>query len=59
MCKTGNVQAKEKGLKLKDTHQLLVYAVADNLLDKSIHTIKKNIEASSFASNEIGLQVNS
>jgi hypothetical protein len=38
---------------LKDTHQLLVYAAADNLLDKSIHTIKKNIEASLFVSNEI------
>jgi len=44
---------------MKDTHQLQVYAAADNLLDKSIHTIKKNKEASTFASNEIGLQVNS
>jgi len=41
MCKTRNVQAKQRGRKLKDTHQLLVYAAADNLLDENIHTIKK------------------
>jgi hypothetical protein len=51
------VQAKQKGLKLKGTHQLLVYADDDNVLVESIHTIKKT-EASSFASNKIGLQVN-
>jgi hypothetical protein len=43
-------------LKLNGTHQLLVYA--DDVLGRSIHTIKKNTEALVVASKEIGLEVN-
>jgi hypothetical protein len=45
-------------LKLNGTHQLLVYADDVNLLDRSIHAIKKNTEALVVASKEIGLEVN-
>ena len=45
-------------MKLKDAHQLLVYADDVNILGWSIHTIKKNTEALVVASKEIGLEVN-
>jgi hypothetical protein len=51
-------QANQKDLKLNGTHQLLVYAADDNIFGGSIHTIRKNTDASLIASKEIGLKVN-
>jgi len=36
----------------------MVYAGAVNILDASVHTIKKNTEALVVASKDIGLEVN-
>jgi hypothetical protein len=52
------VQANQEGLKLNDTHQLLVDANDVNILGGSVHAIKKNTEALVVASKEIGLEVN-
>jgi hypothetical protein len=41
-------QTNQKGLKLNGTHQLLVYADDVNMLGVSIHTIRKNTEASNL-----------
>jgi len=46
------------GLKLKGTHQLLIYADDVNILDGREHTIQKNTEALVVA-NKIRLEVNS
>jgi hypothetical protein len=43
-------------LKLDDTHQLLVYADDVNILDGSIHSVKKNAEDLVIASKEMGLE---
>jgi hypothetical protein len=45
-------------LKLKVTHQHLVYADDFNTLGGSVHTIKKNTDALLVGSKEIGLDVN-
>jgi hypothetical protein len=45
-------------LQLGGTHQLLVYANDVNILEGSVHTIKKNAEALIVANKEIGLKVN-
>jgi len=45
-------------LKLNGTHQLLVYADEVNILGGSVHTVKKNTEASAIASKETRLEVN-
>jgi len=51
------VQINKDGVKLNDTHQLLVYAGDVNILGKSVHTIKKNTETLLVCSKEIGLEV--
>jgi len=51
------VQVNQEGLKLNGTHQLLVYADDVNILEGSVHTIKKNAEALIVASKEIELEV--
>jgi hypothetical protein len=52
------IQEIQVGLKLNETHQLLVYAGDINLLGDDIDTIKKGIEALIDASKETGLKVN-
>ena len=52
------VQVNQDGLKLNDTHQLLVYADDVNILGESKHTTEKKTEALVFASKENGLEVN-
>jgi hypothetical protein len=53
------VQANQEGLKLCGTCQLLVYADdVVNILDESIHGIKKNAEVLVVTSRETGLEVN-
>ena len=47
-----SIQVNQGGLKLNDTHQLLVYADNGNILGRSIHTVKKIIEALVVASKE-------
>jgi len=47
------VRVNQHGLKLNDTHQLLVYSYYLNILDSSVHTIKKNTEAVLVASKEM------
>jgi hypothetical protein len=52
------VQENQVGLKLKEPHQLLVYASDVNLLGDNTDTKKKNTEALIDASKEVGLGVN-
>jgi hypothetical protein len=51
------VQLNQDGLKLNDTHKLLIYADDVNILGGSVHAIK-NTEALAVDSMEIRLQVN-
>jgi hypothetical protein len=51
------VQESQVGLKLIDTHQLLVYADDVNVLGDNIDTIKKNTETLD-TSKDVGLDVN-
>jgi len=53
----GMDMVKQDGLKLNGKYQLLVYADDGNILDGSVHTIKKNVKALIVASKEIGLEV--
>jgi hypothetical protein len=48
------VQVIQDGLKLNDTHQLLVYIDNVNILGGSVHTIKENVAALVMDSKEIG-----
>ena len=50
-------QVNEDGLNLNGTHQLLVYAVDDNIFGGSLCPIKKNIEVSVVANTEIRIEV--
>jgi pyrimidine operon attenuation protein/uracil phosphoribosyltransferase len=43
---TWRVHANQEGFKLNITHQLLVYVDDVNMLGESVHTIRKNTEAS-------------
>jgi len=52
------VQANQERMKLNGTHQLPVCTDNVNILGESIHTMKKNTEASVVASGEIGPKVN-
>jgi hypothetical protein len=52
------VQENQVGLKLKGTHQLLVYADDVDLMEDNIHTVKKYTEALIDANKEIGLEIN-
>jgi hypothetical protein len=56
-CEIRWVLAKQEGLKLNGTHQLLVYADYD-ILGGNIRTVRKNTEALLIASKGIGLEVN-
>ena len=47
------VQVNQDGLKLKGTHQLLVYADDVNILGGSVHTVKENAEVLIVASKEM------
>jgi hypothetical protein len=47
-----NFQVNQEGLKLHGTYQLLVYADDTCVLGGSVHTTKKNTEASVVASND-------
>jgi chloramphenicol O-acetyltransferase len=51
------VQVNQEGLKLNGTHQLLVYADDVNILDGSVHTIRKSTETLIVASKENGREV--
>jgi len=48
----------QEGLKLNDTHQLLINADDVNMVGGSVHTVKESAEAVVEASKEIGLEVN-
>jgi hypothetical protein len=52
------VQVSQEGLRLNDTHELLVHADVFQILGGSFHTIQKNTEALIDAGKEIGLEVN-
>ena len=52
------VQENQDGLKLNGAHQLLVYADDVNIWSRSVHTVRKDIEALVVVSKEIGLEVN-
>jgi hypothetical protein len=52
------VQVNQDGLKLNNTHKLLVYADDVNILGGSVHAIKKNTEALSVDNMEIRLHMN-
>jgi len=41
MYDINNVKENQNGLKLNDTHQLLVYAGDVNILEGSVHSYKK------------------
>ena len=52
------VQVNQGGLKTNGTRQLLIYADVDNILGRSVQTMKKNTELLVVASKETGLEGN-
>jgi hypothetical protein len=50
------VQENEVGLELNGTHQLLVWAADDNLLDDSMDAIRKNAKTPLEADRDVGLE---
>jgi hypothetical protein len=52
------VQENQVGLKINETHELLVYADDVTLLGDNTDTIKKNTKTKIDASKEVGLEVN-
>jgi hypothetical protein len=52
------VQVNQDSLKLNGTHQFLVDVDDVNILEESLHTVKKNAEALVVADTENGLEVN-
>jgi hypothetical protein len=48
----------QDGLKLNDTHQLLVYAKDINILGGNVHGVKKKADALEVVTKGIGLEVN-
>jgi len=52
------IQVNQDGLQLNGKHQSLVYADDVNILDESVHTIKKIKDGLLVGSKEIGLEVN-
>ena len=54
----GGFRVNQNGLKLNGTHQILAYADDVNILEGSVHTVKKNAEALVAATKETGLEVN-
>jgi len=51
------IKSVQRGLELNGTHQLLLCADDANILGRSTHTMKKNIEALVVASKEIDPEV--
>jgi hypothetical protein len=58
-CAIRRAQINQDGLKLKGTHQLLVYANKVSMLGGSVQTVKESTDALVVASKESGLDVNS
>jgi hypothetical protein len=52
------VQENQEGLKFNGTQQLLAYADDVSIVGENIDTVKKNTEAVSDTSKEVGLEVN-
>jgi len=52
------IQVNQDGLQLNGKHQSLVYADDVNILNESVHTIKKIKDGLLVGSKEIGLEVN-
>jgi hypothetical protein len=51
------VQANQEGLKLNNTHQLLVYVDDVNVYGQNVHTVKENTQASVVVRKESGLEI--
>jgi hypothetical protein len=57
-CAIREDQENKVGLKLNETHQLLVYGDDVNLMGDNTDTIKKNTETLISASKEVRLEIN-